>query len=80
MGHQWAAKQIEDRHRHAWAEFNEDEEEAEEAAAKEKAARERWVKNHREEQREWLDDRGKRMTEDKEHVWKELRETERMRN
>ena len=57
---EWAVKEIEDRHRHVWSDFKA-EEAAEEAAAKSKAARERWVQKHREEQREWLDDWGKRL-------------------
>jgi hypothetical protein len=76
---EWANKEIQDRHRQAWADFKE-----EEAAAKSKAVRERWLQKHREEQNECLDDWGKRLDAkrvriaEKERVSKELHEAERV--
>jgi hypothetical protein len=51
---EWANKEIQDRHRQAWADFKE-EEATKEAATKAKAARERWLQKHREEENERLD-------------------------
>jgi hypothetical protein len=49
------AKEIEERHRRAWDDFKV-EEQAKEVAVKAKAEREKWLKNHHDEQRHCLDD------------------------
>ena len=80
----WALKEINDRSRRAWDDLYA-EERGRDAAARAKAAREKELKEHREEQRRWLADWRKEIEEEEvkrkedERVRRELREAERLR-